>query len=191
MSPYSDKIRRGCPDAPVRVKEAGLEPRPAVFLDRDGVVNSDKGYVHDIDEFAWMPGAIDAMRFLNQRGYLVFVVTNQSGIGLGLYQEAEFMFLTMWMLDHVDSAGVHIDAVYYCPHHPESPEPEYFSVCPARKPGSGMLEMAAKEFEIEKSRSFLIGNRDSDIGAAEAFGIPGHIYESGDLEAFVREIVEG
>ena len=191
MSNYSDKIRRGCPEAPEQQKQPGQPPRPAVFLDRDGVVNADKGYVHDIDEFEWMPGAVEAMRFLNQRGYLVFVVTNQSGIGLRYYQEEEFMFLTLWMLEHVDNAGVNIDAVYYCPHHPESPDQEYLAVCPARKPGAGMLTRAAEEFEIDVSRSFLVGNRESDLGAAKAFGIPGYMYESGDLAAFVREIVEG
>ena len=191
MSTYADKIRRGCPDAPIQHKEPGLRPRPVVFLDRDGVVNADKGYVHEIDAFEWMPGSIEAMRFLNQRGYLVVVVTNQSGIGRGFYQEEEFMFLTLWMLEFVDKAGVNIDAVYYCPHHPESPDPEYLGTCPARKPGTGMLDMAAKEFELDLSRSFLIGNRESDLGAARGFGIPGYHYESGDLAEFVREIVEG
>ena len=189
MSNASDKIRRGCPDAPPIPKASGAVARPIAFLDRDGVVNADKGYVHNVEEFEWMPGVIAAMRLLNEKGYIVAIVTNQSGIGRGLYGEEEFMLLTFWMLDEVERNGAHIDVVYYCPHHPESKNPEYLAVCPARKPGPGMLERAEKEFFIDKERSFLIGNRDSDLGAARAFGIPGYLYEEGDLEEFVRRLV--
>jgi D-glycero-D-manno-heptose 1,7-bisphosphate phosphatase len=191
MSELSNRVRRGCPEAPRLAKQAGEAPRPIAFLDRDGVVNADKGYVHLIEDFEWMPGAIEAIKFLNSRGYVVAVVTNQSGIGRGLYGEEEFMFLTLWMLEEIDSRGGHIDVVYYCPHHPESTDPEYMAACPARKPGPGMLERASEEFEIDRERSFLIGNRDSDIGAAQSFGISGYLYEDGDLSVLVREIVEG
>ncbi len=165
--------------------------RPIAFLDRDGVVNSDKGYVHLVEDFEWMPGALAAIKFLNSRGYIVSVVTNQSGIGRGLYGEEEFMFLTLWMLNEVDAIGGHIDVVYYCPHHPDSADAEYHAVCRARKPGPGMLERADAEYLMDRSRSFLIGNRDSDIGAAQTFGIEGHLYEGGDLLDVVRGIVEG
>lgn len=189
MSELSDRVRRGCPGERRTDERAGGEPRAVAFLDRDGVVNADRGYVHRVDDFEWMPGAIEAIKYLNTKGYAVAVVTNQSGIGRGLYGEEEFMFLTLWMLNEIDQAGGHIDAVYYCPHHPESENEEYKAACRARKPGPGMLERAEADFIVDKSRSFLIGNRDSDIGAAQAFGIDGYLYEDGDLLAFVRSIV--
>lgn len=191
MSELSDRVRRGCPESRRFPKNPTDAPRPAAFLDRDGVVNADKGYVHLVEDFEWMPGVLDAISYLNERGFIVAVVTNQSGIGRGLYGEAEFMFLTLWMLREAEKLGARIDVVYYCPHHPDSVDPEYHAVCPARKPGPGMLVRADEEFAIDKSRSFLLGNRDSDIGAADAFGIKGHFYEDGDLLAAVRQIVEG
>lgn len=190
MSALSDRVRRGCPSEARPAKPASGQPQPVAFLDRDGVVNADKGYVHLIDQFEWMPGAIEAVKFLNGAGYAVAVVTNQSGIGRGLYGEEEFMFLTLWMLNEVERAGGHIDAVYYCPHHPDSENEEYKAACRARKPGPGMLERAECDFHVDKRRSFLVGNRDSDLGAAQAFGIDGFLYEDGDLLAFVRSIVE-
>ena len=189
MSEHSERIRRGCPEAPRLDRTLGL--RPIAFLDRDGVVNADRGYVHSIEDFEWMPGAIEAIKLLNERGYIVAVVTNQSGIGRGLYGEEEFMFLTLWMMKEVEERGVHIDVVYYCPHHPESTNPEYLAACLARKPGPGMLERADAEFEMDREKSFLIGNRDSDIGAAQTFGINGYLYEEGDLEELVRSIIDG
>lgn len=191
MSELSDKVRRGCPQEKRLPPRPGATQRPIAFLDRDGVVNADRGYVHMIEDFEWMPSAIEAIKYLNALGYTVAVVTNQSGIGRGLYGEAEFMFLTLWMLQEVQNAGGTIDVVYYCPHHPESTDPEYLAACRARKPGPGMLERADEEFLMDKHRSFLLGNRDSDIGAALAFGIAGHLYEDGDLLEAVRRIVEG
>ena len=189
MSELSDRVRRGCPGAPRSPKATGVA-RPVAFLDRDGVVNADKGYVHTVEEFEWVPGAIEAIRYLNAHGYITAIVTNQSGIGRGLYGEEEFMFLTLWMLEEAEKRGAHIDAVYYCPHHPESNDPEYMAACPARKPGPGMLSRAEEEFELDKGRSFLVGNRDSDLGAAQSFGIDGLLYEGGDLLGLVRGFVE-
>jgi D-glycero-D-manno-heptose 1,7-bisphosphate phosphatase len=189
MSELSDRVRRGCPEARRIPKSPGHPERPIAFLDRDGVVNADRGYVHLIEDFEWMPGAIAAIKYLNERGYVVAIVTNQSGIGRGLYGEAEFMFLTLWMMREVENAGGHIDVVYYCPHHPESKEPEYLAACRARKPGPGMLERAEEEFAMDRKKSFLIGNRDSDLGAAQSFGIDSYLYEGGDLLALVKSIV--
>ncbi len=191
MSHHVAKIRRGCPDAPRLARDSSVAPRPAAFLDRDGVINDDRGYVHKVEDFEWMPGALAAIRLLNEKGYIVVIVTNQSGIGRGFYDEEDFMFLTIWMLEYADKVGADIDVVYYCPHHPESNNPEYLAACPARKPGPGMLERAAEEFVLDKQKSFMVGNRESDIGAAAAFGIPGYMYEGTNLEQFVRGVIEG
>ncbi len=159
------RIRRGCPGQdgpPLAPRDAPR--RPAAFLDRDGVLNVEYGYVHLRENFEWTPGALQALRALKEAGYWVVVVTNQSGIGRGLYTEEEFLALTEWMLGETDRAGARIDAVYYCPHHPDEQ-------CPARKPSTGMLERATRDLPIDLKRSFLVGDRPSDAEAAERFGV--------------------
>ncbi len=168
-------IRRGCPGFPCQPMQAGIAP--AAFLDRDGVINVDHGYVSIKERFEWMPGAISAIQWLREEGYRVFVVTNQSGIGRGLYTEGDFLVLSNWMLE-----TIHLDALYYCPHTPEDQ-------CPARKPGAGMLEKAALEFELDKTRSFMIGDKSADQAAAENFGIPGYDFHGGDLLVRLTSIV--
>jgi D-glycero-D-manno-heptose 1,7-bisphosphate phosphatase len=190
MSELAHRVRRGCPESPREARSPHDWPRPIAFLDRDGVLNADRGYVHRVEEFHWIPGAIEAVRLLNHRGYIVAVVTNQSGIGRGLYTEEEFIFLTLWMVSDAERQGARIDVVYYCPHHPEAAEEQYLAACPARKPGVAMLERAAQEFDMDRGRSFLIGNRESDVQAAQTFGIKGVLFEEGDLVALVRSTIE-
>jgi D-glycero-D-manno-heptose 1,7-bisphosphate phosphatase len=130
--------------------------------------------VHRIEDFEWCEGAIDAIRFLNAKGYLVIVVTNQSGIGRGLYTLDDFLVLSRWVLAEADRLGATINALYYCPHHPDD-------LCPARKPGTGMLDAADADFGVEHTHSFLVGDRQTDLEAAAAFGIKGILYSGGDL----------
>lgn len=160
-------------------------PRPAAFLDRDGVLNVDSGYVSRSEDFQWLPGAIAAVKRLNDAGYLVIVVTNQSGIARGYYGEAAFHALTDWMRVELAKTGACLDGVYHCPHHPEHTGP-----CDCRKPLPGLLKAAFKHFAIDQERSFLIGDSKRDIQAAEAAGIPGHLFTGGNLDDFVREILE-
>lgn len=160
--------------------------RPAVFLDRDGVLNKDLGYVFEPSRFHWLPGAIEAVRRLNERGYLVIVVTNQSGIARGMYSEEEFRDLTRWMLNELERRGARIDAVYHCPHHPTEGKGEYLVDCDCRKPRCGMLERAAADFNIDVERSVLVGDAQSDLEAAEAFGIRGLRFTGGDLSEFLE-----
>ncbi|HYZ34016.1 MAG TPA: HAD family hydrolase [Crenalkalicoccus sp.] len=164
-------------------------PRPAAFLDRDGVLIEDTGYPHDPREVRWMPGAAAAVRLLNQAGFLVFVITNQSGVARGLYPESQVGVLHRWMAERLAEAGARVDAFAYCPHHPEAPLPAYRRDCRRRKPAPGMIEDLLAAYPVDKARSFLIGDRASDIAAAAAAGLPGHRFPGGDLSAFVARLL--
>jgi D-glycero-D-manno-heptose 1,7-bisphosphate phosphatase len=145
--------------------------RPAAFLDRDGVLNVDHGYAHRPDQLEWIAGAPQAVRLLNEAGYLVIVVTNQSGVARGFYDEAAVRQFHSHMENALHAQGAYIDAFYYCPHHPEGTVKELAVRCDCRKPGTGMLEQAARDWPIDRSRSFLIGDKDDDMAAAAAFKI--------------------
>jgi D-glycero-D-manno-heptose 1,7-bisphosphate phosphatase len=147
--------------------------RPAAFLDRDGVLNIDHGYAHRIDQLDWVDGAREAVRLLNDAGYTVIVVTNQSGIARGLYGEADVHAFHAHMQETLQAQGAHIDAFYHCPHHPDGHVAGFAVECECRKPGTGMLERGAREWPLDLTRSFLIGDRDGDMEAAAAFNIRG------------------
>ena len=147
--------------------------RPAAFLDRDGVLNIDHGYAYRPEQIEWVEGAAEAVRLLNEAGYFVLVVTNQSGVARGFYDEAAVKSLHTHMQDVLSKHGARIDAFYYCPHHPDGSVKSLAVQCRCRKPGPGMLEQAAREWPIDLSASFLIGDRDHDLAAAAAFHIRG------------------
>lgn len=166
--------------------------RPAVFFDRDGVLNIDHGYTYRKEEFQWMPGAIKAIRHFNQKGYYVFVVTNQSGIARGYYTEEDVKTLHSFMNEELAKHSAHIDAFYYCPHHVDGKIEQYKQSCQCRKPLPGMLMQALKEWGIAPSESFLVGDKDSDIQAAEAAGIKGVLFKGENLYAFLKgNMIEG
>lgn len=167
------------------------EPRPAAFLDRDGVLNHDHGYIHQAADFVWIDGAQAAVRRLNDEGYRVFVVTNQAGVARGLYSEAEIGLLHDWVAAELARAGARIDAFYHCPHHPEVGPPQYRRQCACRKPAPGMLLEAMATYPIDRARSFLIGDRETDIGAARAAGVEGHLFEGGNLSQFLDGVLRG
>lgn len=164
-------------------KDAG---RPAAFLDRDGVLNVDKGYLFRSEEFEWIPGAIEAVKCLNAGGYLVFVVTNQSGVARGYYGEEDVTRLHAWMNGELAKHGARIDKFYYCPHYTEGPASEYVKTCQCRKPLPGLILAAFAEWDIDREKSFLIGDKDSDLAAAAAAGIMGYKFAAGDLADFLR-----
>lgn len=147
--------------------------RPAAFLDRDGVLNVDHGYAHRADQLDWVKGAQEAVRLLNEAGFTVIVVTNQSGVARGMYSEADIHAFHAHMQEALNAQGAHIDAFYHCPHHPEGSVEAFTGACDCRKPGTGMLEQAAREWPLDLERSFLIGDRDGDMEAAAAFKIRG------------------
>jgi D-glycero-D-manno-heptose 1,7-bisphosphate phosphatase len=152
--------------------------RPAAFLDRDGVLNVDHGYAHRPDQIEWVAGGPQAVRLLNEAGYIVIVVTNQAGVARGLYDEAAIHHLHAHMQDVLLTQGARIDAFYYCPHHPEGTVKEFAVACVCRKPGAGMLEQAARDWPIDIRRSFLIGDKETDMQAAAAFKIRGIKFDS-------------
>jgi D-glycero-D-manno-heptose 1,7-bisphosphate phosphatase len=138
----------------------------ALFLDRDGVININHGYVHRTEDFAWVEGIVDLIKRANQQGYLVIVVTNQSGIGRGMYTEREFFALTEWMKSQVAAQGGVIDDVFFCPHHPRSASPKYLKICDCRKPNTGMLTSASRKWKIDLSRSIMVGDKRLDMQCA-------------------------
>jgi len=156
-----------------RHKLATHRPRPAAFLDRDGVLNVDRGYAYRPDQFEWLSDAPSAVRALNDAGYYVFVVTNQSGVARGYYNAADVDRFHTYMQERLMEEGAHIDAFYYCPHHPDGTVKEFAIRCRCRKPEPGLLEQAASEWPIDRERSFLVGDRDHDLAAAAAFNIRG------------------
>jgi D-glycero-D-manno-heptose 1,7-bisphosphate phosphatase len=158
--------------------------RPALFLDRDGVINIDHAYVHKPDNFEFVDGVFELCRQARRLGYLIFVVTNQAGIGRGYYTEQDFHALTGWMCSRFESEGAAIDKVYFCPFHPEHGIGAYKLDSPFRKPGPGMILQAADEFGVDLARSVLVGDNETDIRAGLAAGVGCTVlYRHGDEPA--------
>ena len=163
--------------------------RRALFLDRDGVINVDHGYVGSRDRFEWMPGAREAIRAATDAGWHVFVITNQSGVARGHYDEAAVTALHGWMIDEVRRAGGTIDDIRYCPFHPDAVVPAYRRVSDWRKPAPGMLLDLMRAWELDPARCVLVGDQDTDMAAAAAAGISGRRFEGGNLADFVRPLL--
>ena len=144
----------------------------AVFLDRDGVINVDYGYVSTWERFEFLPGVPDALRALQDAGYLLIVVSNQSGIGRGYYCEADVESLNQAIAQHLGSTvGVTLSEFYHCPHHPTEAEGEFRRQCDCRKPAPGMIRQAVLDHGIDLKTSLLVGDKDSDIEAGRAAGV--------------------
>ena len=158
--------------------------KPAVFLDRDGVINKDKGYVYKISDFEWILDSREAIKYLNDKGYYVFVATNQSGIARGYYTELDVTKLHNFINDELKIINAHIDDFFISPYHPNNTT-DYNNLSHFRKPDTGMLELAKNRWSFNKSNSFLIGDKDTDIECAIKFGISGYLFKGGSLLQFI------
>ena len=166
--------------------------RPAVFFDRDGVLNVDTGYAHRPEDLQWIQGAPAAVNRVNALGRAVIVVTNQSGIARGLYDRAAMEAFHAEMQRRLAAGGARIDAFYDCPFHPDAVVSEFrHPNHPDRKPNPGMILRAIRDHGLDPARSILIGDRESDLEAARRAGVAGHLFAGGDLDAFVARALAG
>lgn len=160
-----------------------MKKRKAVFLDRDGTINTEVEYLYKPSDFSFIPGVIDAIRIFKELGYLVIVITNQSGVARGYYTEKDILVLHNYMNTELEkniSKDIKFDACYYCPHHPDGTIEKYSINCNCRKPNPGMLEQAIKEFkengiEIDISQSYIVGDKEIDVQAGKKIGLYGNV----------------
>ena len=149
--------------------------RKAAFLERDGVINVDRAHVHRAEDFDLLPGVMSAMELLRGDGYVLVVVTNQSGIARGFYTEEDYRRVTDYMRSLFARHGIRLDGVYHCPHHPEGQIERYRRVCDCRKPGAALVRKAMSELHIDPAASMMVGNSLADVQAGRAAGV-GHCY---------------
>lgn len=171
------------------------ELRPAIFLDRDGTMIHETGYLSRLQDVRWYPGTLDAIRLFNRAGYLVCVVSNQGGIGLGLFDETFVRTVHAALDAEIVSSGGAIAGWYFCPHHPNAATEALRTPCDCRKPGRAMIDAACRDHGIDLARSWVIGDRDVDVRMAHTVGARAILVTTGhgarDLERMNRELPEG
>ena len=161
----------------------------AVFFDRDGTLNVDVGYLHRPEDFVWIEGAKEAIKYVNDKGYLAILVTNQSGVARGYYPEEDIKAVYDWMNKELAKIGAHLDALFYCPHHPTGKIPAYTKICSCRKPDTGMVDEACLRFNIDRSKSYLVGDSERDLECAQKAGVQGIRFSGGNLLNCICEMI--
>ena len=167
--------------------------RKVIFLDRDGTINVDHGYVYKKEEFQFLEGVLEGLRLLEQLGFGLVIITNQSGIARGYYTEDEYYELNKWLLNELKKEGIHIASSFYCPHHPEAKVEEYRMSCECRKPGTALYKQACAQLEIDESKSYAIGDKARDVSFCEESEVRGIVlYQDEEcLEGKIRMIQGG
>lgn len=163
----------------------------AVFLDRDGTINVEKHYLHKIEDFEFLPGVIDGLKMLQDAGFLLVIITNQSGIGRGYYTEEDFHTLNDWMLQTLKNNSVNIAKVYYCPHLPDAKVESYRKDCECRKPKLGMYEQAVRDWDIDIDESFVIGDKIRDCAICENSGCRGFLVQNNENTKIIEDARNG
>jgi len=153
--------------------------RAAIFLDRDGTLCEEVGYVNHLSRSRLLPGSLEAIRLINQAGLLAVVTTNQSGVARGYFSQDLVEAVHAQLLSAISSEGARLDAIYYCPHHPSEGSPPWRAVCECRKPKPGMILRAAREHDIDLAGSYVVGDSVVDIEAGAAAGLPGVLVLTG------------
>lgn len=163
----------------------------AVFMDRDGTLNKEVHYLHRPEDLILFEDVPEGIRRLNEAGFKTIVVTNQAGVARGYYKEEDVKQLHQYMNQILEKWGAHIDAFFYCPHHPEKGIGEYKKICSCRKPGIGMFQMAEALYDIDKTRSYMIGDKLIDTEAGKNYGVSSILVGTGYGEEFYKKVLKG
>lgn len=163
----------------------------AIFLDRDGTINVEKNYLYRISDFEFLPGVLEGLKLLQDAGYILVIITNQSGIGRGFYTEQDFHILNKWMLQTLKAQGINIAKVYFCPHLPDAPIANYRKDCECRKPKLGMYLKAIQEFDIDIQHSYAIGDKIRDCAICEKTECRGFLIGNNEKETTIATVKEG
>ena len=164
--------------------------RGAVFLDRDQTLTIDHGYTHLVDDFAWMPGAVEALRLFTHHDIACFIVTNQGGIGREIFTVDQMQAFNNHLVAQASLAGGTILDIAHCPHHPEAVAPTLRTPCDCRKPAPGLLLQLGRKWHIDMSASVMIGDRDSDVIAGQAAGCHAYLFDGSDLSSLARLVID-
>lgn len=165
--------------------------RKAIFLDRDGTINVEKNYLYRIEDFEFLPGVIEGLKLFQDAGYLLIIITNQSGIGRGFYTEEDFQILNTWMIAELKRKGIDIDKVYYCPHLPNATIEKYRIDCNCRKPAIGLYEKAMNDFDIDMEKSFAIGDKIRDCAICEKMNCNGYLIGNNEKTNIIQAVKNG
>ncbi|MDF2436220.1 MAG: histidinol-phosphate phosphatase family protein [Bacteroidota bacterium] len=156
----------------------------AIFLDRDGVINTERGYTHKLEDFVILPDLVENLQLYLKKGYLLIVVSNQSGVAKGLYTQADVETIHSFLTNELIKSDIHLSEIYYCIHHPD------VSRCICRKPDSLFVEKALARFNIDPSKSYFIGDKERDVEAAEKAGVKGILIEANSPLKLISHIIE-